>query len=168
MVRRMKLKSGIYTFLDDEDYQRLRHFTYYGYKRLRASGEVAVYPVRIERIGGKQKTIYLHQDILTVPEGMVCDHKDRNTLHNWRDNLRPATHRESAVNAYRSEDAECKFIGVHAVGDIYTARIRNKKGKRERLGYSKDPVEMAMRYDEKCLEYNGEFALTNKMMGFLE
>jgi hypothetical protein len=46
---------------------------------------------------GERRQIYVHRFILGFPSLQV-DHKDRDGLNNTRNNLRPATHRQNALN----------------------------------------------------------------------
>jgi|TARA_B110001454_G_scaffold2549_1_gene2318 hypothetical protein len=88
------------------------------------------YAKRKMTLNGKKKPIYLHREVLryhgiNIPEGMVTDHINRNSLDNRFENLRVIT---VAMN-FRNSDKWNKSIGstlrMSKHGKVnYQARIR--------------------------------------------
>jgi len=92
-MRRVKLSNvKKFTFVDDEDYKRVKEFnwalTIHGYVR------------RGKRENGKQTKIYLHRFIMNAPKGKDVDHKDGNTLNNIKSNLRVVERRVNILNKH--------------------------------------------------------------------
>lgn len=72
----------------------------------------AVYAARSVMDKGKKKKIYLHHIVVGRKEGMVCDHKNGNTLDNRKCNLRLCSHRENIRNSKMNINNKSGFIGV--------------------------------------------------------
>lgn len=90
--------------VSSEDYTRLSQNKWYLFFN---SGKP--YGRRVFRVNGKQKTVYLHQEVLGVKDGFVIDHKNRDTLDNRRCNLRWASKSLNAHNSDRKGVYFCKW-----------------------------------------------------------
>jgi hypothetical protein len=102
-----------------------------------------------------ERTISMARLILKAPKGKQIDHKNFNRLDNRRCNIRLCTQTQNLQN--RRGRSATGFKGVEKGKYGYSARIRHN-GQREYLGHFKR-VEMASQaYNEKALEYHGEFA----------
>ena len=98
------LPWGFSATVDDEDYERLKHYKYL----LKCSGS-NMYPFRRVYKKGRCKRIFLHYDVLQVPNRyprLVIDHINCKTLDCTRSNLRVVT---SAQNAQRRRPTGGRF-----------------------------------------------------------
>ena len=93
-MKEIFLTKGMVALVDDEDYERLSKFIWHS-----AKGGHTYYAVHSLTGGG---SIQMHREILGLKKGdrKTGDHKDRNGLHNWRDNLRVVT---KSLNRYNSK-----------------------------------------------------------------
>lgn len=121
------------------------------------------------RVNSKTKMQHLHKAIQKRIgfEGLV-DHKNMNRFDVRRNNLRPCTQIQNAMNTKLRADSTSKYKGVtwRDSHNKYRAVINiNKKPKF--LGSFDTPEDAAKAYDEAALIHFGEFAQTNKMLGLL-
>ena len=149
-----------YAKVDPADYKRLRKYEWVAQK-----GTHSFYAVRkVTGSGGKRVTlIYLHKEIIKVPDGMVTDHINHDGMDDRRANLRPATrsqnmyHRKKSSRAiYSKYKGVCRRKGRRG----WRAMIAYEK-KKIYLGYFRDEVEAAKAYDRAARKYHGEFACLN-------
>lgn len=135
-MKAIPLTMGQIALVDDEDFERLNQWKWTSMWDPKGK---YFYATRRERISPKkQKTIYMHQIIIDVPPGMVCDHIDHNPLNNQRNNLRVVTHRQNMQN--NSRNCTSNYPGVSWAKDrekwLAQATIN---GKRTNLGrYEKE------------------------------
>lgn len=111
----------------------------------------------IQGSSGKYHCRYLHRIIaermgLDFPNEI--DHKDGNPLNNQRDNLRPATRLQNAVNSKIpvNNTSGCKGVDYCKALQKWRARIRVKH-----LGYFDDYEEACKVREEAEIKYFGEF-----------
>lgn len=144
--------------VDDEDYDFVMQWTWHYCHN---------YLVRRE----ENMSISLHNEIYKritnneIPEGYIIDHINRNTLDNTRKNLRIATRTQNSKNKRKMKNNTSGYIGVcegKSHGIMYwTARIINpiaRKRKGKWFPYTENGKQhAAMWYDEKALEYFGEY-----------
>ena len=112
---------------------------------------------------GKDKLVYLHQEIIEVPKGMLTDHINRDGMDNRRANLRAATHSQNLCNSRRrlgTKSSKYKGVSLKKQTRKWTARIGIDK-KEIHLGCFKNEIEAAKAYDEAAKKYHGEFACLN-------
>jgi AP2 domain len=123
------------------------------------------YAQRTVRSGGRQTTQSLHVFLTGFPQ---TDHKDGDGLNNRRSNLRPATTVENNRNRRLRSDNTSGYKGVywHKQAKCWRAKI-SVDGKYRSLGCFYDVRAAARAYDKAALEYYGEFACTNVMLGLL-
>ena len=152
-------KRGDEVFLDDEEYKKLIVKMGYTYcvsrnKKRKIESVRRRIPAKLSDTG-KQKTQYIHWDVIGRPEkGMVTDHIDGNPLNNQKDNLRICSVRENAQN-YRhktnTRKYSSKYPGVHwhKENEKWMAYITiNKKIKY--LGYFLNEQDAAQAYKKAC------------------
>ena len=96
--------------------------------------------------------------ILGLPKNIIVDHKDKNTLNNFKSNLRKATKRQNLIN--RMSKNKYGYRGVSITHGYWRAMI-GSEGKRYYLGRFKTKELAAMAYDEAAKELHGEFAILN-------
>ncbi len=94
------------------------------------------------------------------------DHIDRNKANNAITNLREASRTQNSGNSPRRSTNQSGFKGVSLYGKGFKAAIM-KDNKRIHLGVYTKATDAAIAYDEAALDYFGEFALTNKQLGYL-
>jgi len=102
--------------------------------------------------------------IITVPEGMEVDHKDRN-IHNMQEsNLRPATRSQQIANTGIRSDNTSGYKGVRLLADRPRTNPWEALVTKNNVSYRKafSTAEDAARWrDRKAIELFGEFAFTN-------
>jgi len=149
-----------YAKVDTADYKRLRKYEWFAIKKGK------LYYVRRHASGGKTKNgtlVYLHQEIIDVPRGMVIDHINHDPMDNRCENLRPATHSQNICHRRKRSDAKTsKYKGVSWRKDSrkWVARITFEK-KGIHLGLFRNESDAARAYDDAAKKYHGEFACLN-------
>ncbi len=131
-------------------------------------GNRGYYAVRYKRtwIDGKWKKnfIYLHKEILGIPQGdpHMGDHKNRCYLDNRDENLRFADGRQNRRNVGISTRNKSGFKGIswYPKYSKWLVRIRTDEGPLH-LGYVEDKEEAARTYDRAAIKHHGEFAVLN-------
>ena len=108
------------------------------------------------------KTIKMHRQILNAPDGLLCDHKNHNGLDNRRSNLRLCTHAQNQQNRRPLTGCSSKYKGVCWNRDKkkWQADI-TVKGWHIFIGYFDYEADAAIAYDDRAIEYFGEFAWLN-------
>lgn len=136
--------------VDDADFEWLNQFKWY------AKGPEGRY---VYAVTGSEKT-RMHR--LILPEVVLVDHQNRDTLDNRRENLRPATRTDNGANAVRRTDNTSGFKGVYWNKEKrqWVARV-GVRGKRRYLGHFDDLWQAARAYDAAAKEHFGEFACAN-------
>jgi hypothetical protein len=150
-VRYIPLTRGKFAIVDAEDYEWLSRYKWY------TSGGSELYAKRKMR----GKTIFMHREIMQVPQGMVVDHINRNRWDNRRSNLRVCTQGQNTRNR-RSFGGKSRFKGVHwhAQTRKWVAAICLNR-KKTYIGQFRDEREAALAYDRKAAELFGPFAYLN-------
>jgi hypothetical protein len=150
-VRHIPVGHGLFATVDAADYKWLSK---YKWSAVNMYGQI--YAVRH---GDKERTVYMHREIMHAPKGSVVDHADHNTLNNRQCNLRVCNHAQNAANA-APRGGISGFVGVHRNGTKWAAVI-TCRGKNHYLGRYADPVEAAKVRDRKAYELHGPFAYLN-------
>jgi hypothetical protein len=159
-VKLIPLTQGKVAIVDAEDYEWLNQWKWYAYK----SGYTS-YARRNIRVGKKKQTsISMHRFILHLSKGDagIGDHKDRNGLHNWKDNLRIVTPNLNVVNGRRLSNNTSGFRGVvwSKKKRKWEAGIRSDY-KLKFLGYFSDKTQAARAYDREAVRIWGNHAVLN-------
>jgi hypothetical protein len=110
-LKEIQLTQGKVTLVDDEDYDELMDYKWYFIKVYKSYGYAA-------RGGEKNKTVYLHREVMNPPKDMTVDHINHDTLDNRRNNLRVVTQKENSQN--RTKPGTSK--------STINARLRRERG----------------------------------------
>lgn len=107
-MKEIQLTQGKVTLVDDDVYEELNKFKWYAHLKRNV-----FYAQRaILNINGKQKTIYIHHEIIGMPpNGFETDHRDGDGLRNLRSNLRHVTSRQNSQNRKHLKKTS-KYPGV--------------------------------------------------------
>lgn len=152
-MKLIPLTRGMFTQVDDEDYEYLIQWSWKAHKG--SSRSKTYYAGRID----SGIWIFIHSSILrNAKKGLVVDHKDRNGLNNQRLNLRLATFSQNGAN--RTPSGKSKYLGVSWCKCSWRASITINK-KCYKLGRYKTEEGAAVAYDKKAKEVWGEFANLN-------
>jgi len=151
--RVIPLTQGKFTIVDAEDYDRLAE-----HKWCAAEISGNFYAQR----GAKGTTIKMHREILNIPPGLVCDHKNHNTLDNRRCNLRICTPAQNNYNQLPRDGGTSRYKGVHWHKEHrkWQAQIQHQ-GRMIHIGYYDYEADAAIAYDDMAIELFGEFACLN-------
>lgn len=125
------------------------------------------------RINGK---LYkAHRLIFLYHHGYLpkfLDHIDRNPSNNNISNLRDATMSQNGMNrkkvkSHNGKPTTSKFKGVYwnKRREKWQVRIQIN-GKRKHFGYYDSKIEAAKTSDKALIKRDGEFAVTNKSLGY--
>ncbi len=151
--RVIPLTQGKFTIVDAEDYDRLAQHKWY------VSDNRGLFYAQRRQNG---RTIRMHRVILNVPTGLVCDHKNHNTLDNRRCNLRICTPAQNRYNQLPGTGGTSRYKGVYWDKDVrkWRARIQHQ-GRMIHIGYYDYEADAAIAYDDTAIELFGEFACLN-------
>jgi len=120
------------------------------------------------KISNKSENILLHRYILKVIDSKIqVDHINGCPLDNRKINLRICNNQENNWNKKLMKNNTSGFKGVSFTSNMnmWRSSIKNDLGININLGYYFSKVEAAKKYDEKVIEYHGEFGKTNKDLG---
>lgn len=100
-----------YAIVDDEDYDRLIKYKWYGSKNQGDRNTYARRYVKSTQKGLKNpyKTVHMHRSVLNVNfmKGEMVDHINRNGLDNRKQNLRVVNQRVNNLNMANSKKYPC-------------------------------------------------------------
>lgn len=160
-MKKILLTKGKFALVDDDMFEYLNQWKWH-------VGPRNSYAIRNIKKDDKQKTLYMHREIIFIPKGKVIDHANHNTFDNRRSNLRVSTISQNCANSKIRKETTSKYKGV----DICTYKNKGKiykyfrvrimiDGKDMYLGLKKTEIEAARLYDQKAIEVFGEFAGVN-------
>jgi len=114
---------------------------------------------------GKERTVFLHRDIMNPPEGKVIDHINENGLDNRRENLQIITNMENVVKG-KSGISETNFRGVN----FFKLSKKNPfrvtawvEGKQKHLGLRPTRISAARLHDEVVEKIDGNSSRSNRV-----
>lgn len=149
-MKEIQLTQGKVALVDDVDYEWLNQWKWSFNGRYAIRWTVSVH------------NMFMHREILSVPQGMDTDHRDGNGLNNQRNNIRICTTMENLWN--------CKKPITNSSG--YKGVWWDKRANKWRasicvnyipihLGMFSDLMMAAFAYDEAAVKFHGEFARLN-------
>lgn len=159
-MKTISLTQGKVAIVDDQDYEWLNQWKWTASK-IRGKW----YAVRSLGPRKNRKYILMHRLVHNVLPGMVCDHRNGNSLDNRNQNLRSCTQKDNVHNQSAHKDALSKYKGISCDKSSkrrkrWRARIMSD-GREKSLGYFDTELEAAKAYDQKAKELFGEFAKLN-------
>ena len=157
-MKSFKTKKGDEVLLNDEDYEYLIVKMDYTYCAARDKEGTIMHVQRMIPAllsnTGKQKTQYIHWDVIGHPGEMDTDHIDGNPLNNQKDNLRICSHRDNGKNR-RHENVKkkysSKYTGVswNKRAEKWVAQIQINR-KLKYLGHFINEEDAAQAYQDVC------------------
>jgi hypothetical protein len=159
--RTIPLTQGKIALVDVADYEFLMQWKWCAHKDRRTW-----YAVRNSRFGGKRSTVRMHHVVAErsgIAKGVLVDHADRDGLHNWRTNIRPASYSQNSHNRRLRSDNTSGLIGVRQKSNKYVAQI-GEGNKKRHLGYFDTPNLAAKAYNKEAIALYGEFARLNPIL----
>jgi hypothetical protein len=157
VTKEIPLTRGKIAIVDDEDYEYLSKHKWYA---INSGG----YATRAYMEDGKKIVVRMHRLIMNVPEDLVVDHIDGNTLNNQKANLRICTRAENCRNRGINKNNTSGYKGVYwnKSKKRWAASIRYNR-KRVNCGHYKCEHEAAAAYNLKAIELFGEYAWLNEI-----
>jgi len=161
-IRLIPLTRYKFAIVDAADYDRLKDYHWSTRYSCRTW-----YAVRCALVADKtnKKLVWMHNEIIENPKGLLIDHFNHNGLDNRRENLRVATRGQNTCNCKKRKRCSSRFKGVcfhknsrrQKPWDSYI----NVNGQRISLGCYMTEVEAAHAYDAAARKYHGQFATLN-------
>lgn len=153
VCRVIKLSNGDYARVDDEDYERLNHYKWYLFK-----SEKWCYAVRTQYSKGKQKTMFMHREILGITDPRVyVDHRDHDGLNNQKSNLRISDNRHNQFNVGKKSNSKQKYKCIRQLRyNRWEVRVRTPDRRIHKTVHSEE--EAVKLYNDLVTKYHGEFA----------
>ena len=155
-MKKIKLKCGFCTVVDDFDYELLSKMHWHTAKR-------GFYVCGFDPV--TKKNVKMHRLIMQVENRHdVVDHKDGNFLNNTRENLRVCNQAQNAMNANARRGSSSQHKGVS-----WCKRSRKWKsaimfeGKSVTIGKYTSEKAAAAEYNKYAKIYHGEYARLNKI-----
>lgn len=161
-MKQITLTQGKVALVDNADFEHFNQWKWQARKKPNNKW----YAVRSEGYPKqKQKTVFMHREILNAPEGMEPDHINGDGLDNRRENLRISTHTQNIWNSRKRRDNSSGYKGVtrynkKGVKKRWVARIQYDK-RRIYLGSYERRESAARAYDAAAKRLYGKFANLN-------
>jgi len=108
--------------VDDEDYERVMNFPRKWWFRTQNRGRTGYVMTEIYT-PKKRYTIQLHHFIIGKKDGLIVDHKDRDSLNNQKENLRFCTYSQNNMNQKKSN----KYSGITHICHWVVRLSKDKK-----------------------------------------
>ena len=162
-MKKIQLKHGKFTLVDDIDFKSLNQNKWYILFDRQKDRLSAV--VRVVRKDGNKRSVFMHRQILGVKPGEIVDHINHNPLDNRRENLRIVTHRQNCQNRRRNRNKKSsRFKGVFPSLNRWQAKMTIiLLGKRHvlYLGCYSTEREAAEIYDRASRDLYGDYSCLN-------
>lgn len=154
----ISLSRGLYTMIDEEDFDRVSAYTWH------ASGRYGgFYASRTYQQDSRKISVYLHRFLMDAQPGQEVDHINGDRLDNRRTaNLRICTHGQNMANAKGRDYGRSAYKGVSPVTQTGRwAAFIGGHASHEYVGTFNTDVEAAEAYDLAARARYGAFARTN-------
>lgn len=144
-------RKGERVLIDAQDYEALSAHTWY----VNSWG----YAVRFERVNGKKVCIRMHRELmgLSMHDGKIVDHVNRNRIDNRRANLRICTVSQNGVNSGPRSHNRLGVKGVQKHRNRFQTKI-TINGRRKFLGTFATAEEASEFFELASALVHGEFA----------
>lgn len=151
-MKRIRLSSGRYTIIDEEDAKFL-----FGKKLSESTNGYA-------RININSKKLTLHRFLMKAREGVFVDHINGNKLDNRRSNLRFCSKSQNGMNRpkplWKKAPSVFKGVGWLKKNKRWRATIQ-LNGKQTHIGCFDSDISAARAYDIAAKKMFGKFAYQN-------
>ena len=151
----IRTKNNFEILVSEEDYELVSlynwHLTNKGYARS-----------QLPRKNKQQTHIMLHRLIVKAKPFEIVDHINRIKTDNRRENLRIVSSFENSLNQKKQKNRSSKFKGVTKISNGWQVSANGIY-----VGVFQDEKKAAEKYDEIILNYFGDKAITNKLLGLL-
>lgn len=118
-MKRIILTQGWATLVDDEVHEYLEQWTWCTQKSGKTFYAMNSYKESMH-------IVILQHYGLWIPD-MEVDHKDRNGLHNWKENLRMVTKSQNANNRSIRSDNTSGFVGITSYKGLWKINFKYNK-----------------------------------------
>lgn len=165
-LKQIQLSNGMKVLVDEFWYPLLAPMKWTAFQ---TKGNPYVYARRnFPGPDGRRRPLFMHRIIAGALDGEVVDHKNRNSLDNRTENLRPCTQRQNMQNSKRPAKNTSGYKGVWKYSPsgrkkMWCARIRDEHGRQTFIGSFATREEAALAYNEAAVRFHGEFARLNKL-----
>ena len=171
-MKTIELTKGSSALVSDEDYDTLCSYGRWCTQIKDNGARYAVRTLNYRHDDGHwtTKQLRMHEVVAVrmfgdIPEGMVVDHVNHNTLDNTRSNLRLATRAQQQANRRKLAPSASRFKGVSWDSQKKKWRVRpTVNGKKTDLGYFTDELAAAVAYEKFVHAACGEFACTETVL----
>jgi hypothetical protein len=155
-MKTIPLTLGKVAIVDDEDYNELIKYKWYGNGN--GTGDI-IYAKRLARESDNrnEKIISMHRQIMEFPVNKNIDHINHNGIDNRRCNLRICTQTQNMFNRRRKLRSKSGLIGVSWFKKLKKWRATIHMT----IGYFDSKEEAGKAYDEVAKKLFGEFANLN-------
>ncbi len=167
-MKKIQLTKGQFALVDDEDYERINAHKWCASLDSQANSYYAMRKSLPDE-NGKRHAISMHREIMGAKPGEHVDHINHDTLDNQKkSNLRLCNRSQNMANRRMHSNNNSGYKGVDwsRSNNAWRARV-SVNGKSRFIGYFPTSLDAALAYDKAAIEYHGDHARTNKMMGLL-
>lgn len=153
-MKKIKLTQGKYALIDDEEYEKVKNFSWYAAKMRNGR-----YYVQCSK-NSSHKALKLHRVIMNCNNSKIkIDHINRNPLDNRKNNLRFCTNSQNGQNVNKSKRNTSGFKGVYFRSDRNKWRSYITVDKKIiYLGLFNSKKEASIAYNNATLKYHKEFS----------
>lgn len=159
--------KGLVALVPDYCFNELNKHVWNAYWNPKAK---TFYARRHQKLGeythySKRKDVWMHREVLQLPDEVMIDHADHNGLHNYPPNIRLATHSQNQMNqrVYKNSSSGLKGVNKRrdrTDRDVWRVRIQ-VGNKRIHIGDFYRIIDAAKAYNAAAIKYFGEFAYLN-------
>jgi hypothetical protein len=153
-IKFIALTKGQHAIVDAADFEGLNRHKWFA---ARSSSGRGCYAARWEN----GRLIFMHRQVMNVPDDAVVDHINRCPSDNRRCNLRTCTLQQNIFNrCVGAHSSRYQGVSYFKRSGKWVAHIKIDQ-RQERLGYYDDEVEAAKVRDRWAFAFHGRFAFLN-------